>query len=114
MAALKASGEEVKGLDARLREIETALETQALGIPNFPASEIPDGDATANRVLRSWGEPPRFDFVPRPHWELGAALGILDLAAGAKVTGSGFPLFRGPGRPTRAGAPRVHARRAHP
>ena len=47
--------------------------------------------------LRSWGEPPRFDFAPRPHWELGAALGILDLPAGAKITGSGFPLFRGLG-----------------
>jgi seryl-tRNA synthetase len=97
MAALKASGEEVKRLDARLRAIETALESQALVIPNFPSDRIPDGGATANRVLRSWGEPPRFDFEPRPHWELGAALGLLDLAAGAKITGSGFPLFRGMG-----------------
>ena len=97
MATLKASGEEVKRLDARLRDIEAALETEALAIPNFPSDQIPDGDATANRVLRSWGAPPSFDFEPRPHWELGAALGLLDLAAGAKVTGSGFPLFRGPG-----------------
>jgi seryl-tRNA synthetase len=68
-----------------------------LALPNFPAAAIPDGDATANRVVRTWGEPPRFDFTPRPHWELGAALGILDLPAGAKLAGSGFPLFRGPG-----------------
>jgi seryl-tRNA synthetase len=97
MATLKTSGETVKRLDAELRDIEAGLETEALGIPNFPLSEIPDGDASANRVLRTWGEPPRFDFEPRPHWELGATLGILDLAAGAKITGSGFPLFRGPG-----------------
>ncbi len=97
MASLKASSDEVKGLDARLREIDASLESQALGIPNFPSSDIPDGDATANRVLRSWGEPPRFDFEARPHWELGAALGIFDLAAGARIAGSGFPLFRGPG-----------------
>jgi seryl-tRNA synthetase len=97
MAALKVSGEEVKRLDARVRDIEAALDSQALAIPNFPSDRIPDGDATANRVLRSWGAPPRFDFEPRPHWELGTALGLLDLAAGAKITGSGFPLFRGTG-----------------
>jgi seryl-tRNA synthetase len=97
MAGLKASGEEVKALDARLREIETTLDQRALALPNFPADGLPEGDASANRVVRTWGEPPRFDFTPRPHWELGAALGILDLPAGAKIAGSGFPLFRGLG-----------------
>jgi seryl-tRNA synthetase len=48
-------------------------------------------------VLRTWGEPPRLDFEPKPHWELGQTLGILDMPAGAKLTGSGFPLFRGMG-----------------
>jgi seryl-tRNA synthetase len=57
----------------------------------------PDGDAAANRELRAWGEPPAFDFSPKPHWELGAELGLFDLAAGAKITGSGFPLFTGQG-----------------
>jgi seryl-tRNA synthetase len=66
-------------------------------LPNFPSELIPDGDASANRVVRSWGEPARFDFQPRPHWELGTALGILDLPTGAKLTGSGFPLLRGEG-----------------
>jgi seryl-tRNA synthetase len=94
MAQLRASGDEVKALDAQLREIEAALDERALALPNFPAAEAPDGDAGANRVVRTWGEPPRFDFEPRPHWELGAALGILDLPAGAKLTGSGFPVFR--------------------
>jgi len=97
MAQLKASGEEVKALDARLREIEAALDQRLLALPNFPAADTPDGDAAANRVVRTWGEPPRFDFAPRPHWELGASLGILDLPAGAKITGSGFPVFRGLG-----------------
>ena len=50
-----------------------------------------------NRVTRTWGEVPRFDFTPKPHWELGEALGILDLASGAKVAGSGFPILRGMG-----------------
>lgn len=97
MASLKASGEEVRARDAELREIDSALEQRALRLPNFVLDAVPDGDASANRVVRTWGEQPRFDFVPRPHWELGTALGILDLPAGAKVAGSGFPLLRGAG-----------------
>jgi seryl-tRNA synthetase len=93
MARLKASGEEVKTLDARLRDLETDLDRQALSLPNFPADGVPDGNASANRVVRAWGEPPRFDFQPKPHWELAEALGMLDLQAGAKLTGSGFPVF---------------------
>ena len=97
MERLKASGEEVKQLDARLREIESALEGLALTVPNFPDDRLPDGDASANRLIRSWGQPPAFDFVPKPHWELGTSLGLLDLPAGVKVAGSGFPLFTGMG-----------------
>jgi seryl-tRNA synthetase len=97
MGRLKITGDEVKALDARLRDVEAELDRRALALPNFPADELPDGDASANRVVRTWGEPPRFDFPPRPHWELGAALGILDLPAGAKIAGSGFPLLRGLG-----------------
>jgi seryl-tRNA synthetase len=97
MERLKVSGEEVKQLDARLREIEPALEWLALSVPNFLDERVPDGDASANRLVRSWGTPPTFDFAPRPHWELGASLGLLDLPAGVKVAGSGFPLFTGMG-----------------
>ncbi|MGH7578630.1 MAG: serine--tRNA ligase [Gemmatimonadales bacterium] len=97
MARLKASGEDVKSLDGRLRDVEAELERRALTVPNFPADGTPDGDAAANRVLRTWGEPPVFDFQPKPHWELAAAMGILDLPAGAKLTGSGFLVFRGAG-----------------
>jgi len=97
MARLRVSGDEVKTLDVRLREVEAALDQRALAVPNFPSDEIPYGDASANRVVRVWGAPPRLDFEPRPHWELGSALGILDLAAGAKLAGSGFPLLRGLG-----------------
>ena len=83
--------------DARLRDIEADLERQAMSLPNFPAAGTPDGDASANRIVRTWGEPPKFDFQPKPHWDLAATLGILDLAAGAKLTGSGFVVFRGLG-----------------
>jgi seryl-tRNA synthetase len=97
MARLRASGDEVKAIDAEVRDVEAALDQALLGIPNFPHPETPDGDAEANRVLRTWGEVPTFDFAPKPHWELGASLGLLDLPAGAKIAGSGFPLFRGTG-----------------
>jgi seryl-tRNA synthetase len=97
MERLKTSGDEVKSLDSRLHEIEAALDERALAVPNFPHEGSPDGDATANRVLRTWGTTPKLDFTPRPHWDLGAALGLFDLPAGAKITGSGFPLFTGLG-----------------
>jgi seryl-tRNA synthetase len=97
MQQLKLSGDEVKVLDNRLREIEAALDQVALTLPNFPDDRVPDGDASANRLVRAWGSPPVLDFIPRPHWELGISLGLLDLPAGVKVAGSGFPLFTGMG-----------------
>ena len=97
MARLKTSGEEVKRLDGELRELEAVIDSTAATLPNFPLPEIPDGDATHNRVVRTWGTPPSLDFSPRPHWELGSELGLFDLPAGAKISGSGFPVFRGLG-----------------
>lgn len=97
MERLKISGEEVKLLDIRLRETEAELDALALTLPNFLDERVPEGDASANRLIRSWGEPPVLDFVAKPHWELGASLGLFDLPAGVKVAGSGFPLFIGMG-----------------
>ncbi len=97
MARLRASGEEVRQLDAETREVDNALQALLLHLPNIPHTAIPAGGPDATRVVRSWGEPPRFDFEPRPHWELGASLGLFDLAAGARLAGSGFPLFTGLG-----------------
>ncbi|CAN5777600.1 serine--tRNA ligase [soil metagenome] len=97
MARLRTSGEEVKVLDGRLREVESELDRLVLALPNFPAEVIPDGDAGANRLVRTWGEPPVFDFLPQPHWELATALDMLDLPAGARLAGSGFAVFRGMG-----------------
>ncbi len=97
MVRLKASGDEVKQLDAELRDVDAALDQRALAVPNFPLDALPDGDASANRVVRQWRDMPTLGFTPKPHWELGAALGILDLPTGAKIAGSGFPLLRGQG-----------------
>ncbi len=97
MGELKASGERVKALDAEVRVVEEALHDAAMRIPNLPHPAAPDGDETANRVVRTWGEPRQFDFTPKPHWELGETLGLFDLPRGAKISGSGFPLFTGMG-----------------
>jgi seryl-tRNA synthetase len=97
MARLKTSGESVKELDGQIREVDQRIDARLLGLPNLPLPDVPDGDATANSVLRTWGTPPALAFTPKPHWELGAALGLFDLPRGAKVTGSGFPLFTGLG-----------------
>jgi seryl-tRNA synthetase len=97
LAELKASSERAKQLEQDVRLIDETLDGLLLRVPNLPHAGIPDGDASANRVVRAWGEPPRFDFAPRPHWELGERLGLFDLPRGARIAGSGFPLFTGPG-----------------
>jgi seryl-tRNA synthetase len=91
----RALGERVAALEAELRRVETELEQRALYLPNLPLPRVPDGDEAHNQVVRTWGAP-----APAggpPHWEIAAALGILDLARGAKLAGSGFPLFLGAG-----------------
>lgn len=97
LAALKESGERVKALDAEARRQEDELHQALLRIPNLPHPAAPTGPVEANRVVRTWGERPCLEVKPKPHWELGEALGILDLARGAKIAGSGFPLFVGAG-----------------
>ena len=94
---LKALSETVKQFDQELRELDDALTAVLLQIPNATLDDVPDGDASANRVLRTWGTPLELGFTPKPHWELGERLGLLDLPRGAKLTGSGFPLFTGSG-----------------
>jgi seryl-tRNA synthetase len=93
----RALGARISAAEAELRELEAALDAKALYVPNIPNPELPDGDASHNRVVRTWGEPRPAQDALRPHWEIGERLGILDLARGAKVTGSGFPLLVGAG-----------------
>lgn len=97
-AQVRGLGDEIDALDAQVREVEAQLEQQVLTIPNIPCPHIPVGpDASGNRVVRSWGEPQRFDFEPKSHIELGESLGILDFARATRMTGAGFPLLVGAG-----------------
>ena len=90
-------GELLAAAEARLDEAEETLRSLMLQLPNLPMDEVPSGGEESNLVLRKWGSPPVFDFEPRPHWEVGEALGILDFPRGAKIAGSGFPALIGAG-----------------
>jgi seryl-tRNA synthetase len=90
--------DEIKSIDAELKKVETELENLLLWLPNIPHSSVPIGkDASDNVVVRMWGEIPEFDFEIKDHLTLGKKLGIIDFERGAKLTGSGFPLYIGKG-----------------
>ena len=94
--AMKRVGDEIKRLDERLAQIEDEFKTLELHFPNVPHQSVPVGpDETANRVVRTWGEKPKFDFAPQAHWDLGEALGILDFDRAAKTTGARFAILYG-------------------
>lgn len=97
LAELKTASAKIKDHDQRLHDIEQELTHQQLRIPNPPLASVPTGDASANQEIRTWGEPRTFSFEPKPHWDIGQSLGILDLAGGAKVAGKGFPVYVGLG-----------------
>ncbi|MDH3459215.1 MAG: serine--tRNA ligase, partial [Gemmatimonadota bacterium] len=93
IAELKSVSDTIKQLDQELRTVEEELNSHLLQFPNLPLDDVPQGDEAANVVVRTWGDVPSFAFEPAPHWDIGQRLGILDLVRGAKVSGSGFPLF---------------------
>ncbi len=97
IARMREVGAGIPELDARVASADAWIAEQLAGIPNLPDERVPTGGEQANRIVRSWGTPPEFPFSPRPHWELGESLGILDLAAGVRVSGSGFFMLRGRG-----------------
>ena len=84
--------------DQRLREIEAELNALVLEVPNIPQPDVPVGpDETHNVVVRTEGEQAEYDFIPKPHWDLGESLGIIDFERGVKLAGSRFYVLRGPG-----------------
>jgi seryl-tRNA synthetase len=98
MAAMKQVGERVAALDAELAGVDAKLQDILLMVPNLPHDSVPVGKAAAdNPEVRRWGEAPKFTFQPKAHWEIGEKLGILDFARAAKISGSGFILYKGAG-----------------
>ncbi len=91
-------GDKIAALDNRVREVDTDLLAKVSTIPNLPLPDTPIGkDEHENVVVRTEGEIPSYDFTPKPHWELGPALGILNFEQGVKITGSRFYVLSGAG-----------------
>ena len=91
-------GDKIKELDARLKEVETNLTDILLHIPNIPNADVPIGkDDTENPEIRKWGEPRKFDFEPKAHWDIGTNLDILDAERAAKVSGARYMFYKGLG-----------------
>ncbi|HXQ24623.1 MAG TPA: hypothetical protein VN812_23295, partial [Candidatus Acidoferrales bacterium] len=95
---MRAVGDRIASLEQDLAMAEAEFERQMIEIPNLPDPSVPVGaDDGENVVLRSEGTPRQFDFTPRPHWELGVDLGILDFDRGVKISGSRFYVLKGAG-----------------
>ena len=91
-------GEQIKHLDEQLRDVQGQLDDILLTLPNVPHDSVPVGESEEDNVpVRYWGEKPDFSFTPKPHWELGVELGLLDFERAAKVTGSRYVFYRGLG-----------------
>ncbi len=89
-------GSTLVSLEAELAQVEKQLESKLLLLPNLPDPSVPLGrDERDNQIIRTVGEPPHYSFQPRPHWELGPALGIIDFERGVKIAGSRFYILQG-------------------
>jgi seryl-tRNA synthetase len=96
IATGRALGEEIARLERELADAEGQLAAILLELPNVTAPDVPAGDESQNVIVRAWGEP-RPSAGVRPHWEIAAELGLVDLERAAKISGSGFAVFRGAG-----------------
>ncbi|MGB5824359.1 MAG: serine--tRNA ligase [Proteocatella sp.] len=95
MADLKKLSDGIKVLDEEVRAVETELFNKMLAIPNVPNSKVIKGDTDDDNLqIRTWGEPTKFDFDAKAHWDVGTNLGILDFEAGGKITGARFTLYK--------------------
>lgn len=98
LARMKEVSGEVKRNDERIADLEEKLRQFLLVIPNIPHASVPVGHSAADNVeVRRWGAPPKFDFTPRPHWEVGEVCGILDLPTAAKIAAARFAVYKGLG-----------------
>jgi seryl-tRNA synthetase len=94
VADTKAMREQIQELEKAAEEYDARMTEVLVGIPNMPHESVPVGtSADANVEVRKWGTPPKFDFTPKPHWELGEQLGILDLERAAKISGARFAVY---------------------
>jgi len=96
IAEMKQVSERIKQSDERIASLDSTQRGLLLTIPNLPHSSVPVGTGAAGNVeVRRWGTPPKFDFQPKAHWEVGEGAGILDLAVATKITGARFAVYKG-------------------
>jgi len=95
IAAMREVGEEIKELDARLKQIEAALEDELLQVPNLPEPSAPAGGEEDSVVMHHWGQPRKFDFTPRDHLEIAEKHDLIDMERGARTSGSRFAYLKG-------------------
>jgi len=96
--AMREVGDRIAEFDKQVAEVENELNTLTASLPNIPDARVPYGvDESENLVIKTIGEPRKFDFTPKPHWDLGPALGILDFERGTKLTGSRFYVLQAAG-----------------
>jgi len=95
---LRQLSERIKSIEAELKGVEDRLEELLIWVPNCPAESAPKGTGPEDNVVRrTWGERREFGFEPKPHWDLAKTLGVIDFERAAKLAGTGFALFTGPG-----------------
>lgn len=95
MAKLKDLSDEIKVLDEKVKEVEDKMEYNLMRIPNVPNPNVPQGTTDDDNVeVRKWGEPTKFEFESKAHWDIGTDLEILDFETAAKITGSRFTLYK--------------------
>jgi seryl-tRNA synthetase len=98
MGEMKGISYEIKELDERIKRCEDSIAEILLLIPNLPDASVPVGpDETGNVEVKKWGEPPKFSFKPKAHWDIGEALDIIDFERAGKITGARFALYKGAG-----------------
>jgi len=98
IADMRALGDRIKELDAKVAVFEASLEEWLLTVPNVPHESVPRGRSSEDNVeVRRQGEPKKFDFEPLPHWDIGGRLGILDFERAAKIAGARFAVYTGAG-----------------
>lgn len=98
IAEMKTLGDDIKALDARLNEVEAKISEIMLTIPNLPNKEVPIGeDSDDNLEVRRWGEPTKFDFEPKAHWDIAEEKDICDWPRASKISGARFTVYKGMG-----------------
>jgi len=98
VAEMREVGDRIKALDQSVKECEEQIAVFLLTVPNLPHASVPMGaDSAGNVEIRRWGEPRRFDFSPKPHWEIGEALGLLDFERAARMAQARFAVLTGMG-----------------